>query len=95
MNFLKYFFPRSPIVPIDLTMDRIQTHDIKLFDVGTRVLASKRVPIGTRVIVNQSSGFHKGARGVVKFQEPLGRVWVERDNSGSDMWFYPYELDAE
>ena len=27
-------------------------------------------PIGVRVNVNQRSGFHKGARGVVQFQEP-------------------------
>lgn len=48
---------------------------------------------GDRVEVNQHSGFNKGAKGVVEFVEPSGKVWVLRDGAGSEVFFYPEELD--
>ena len=58
--------------------------------------------IGDRVIVNQTSGFHKGATGVVSFVEPQarlgeqdGRVWVFRDGSNRDVYFHLRELDIQ
>lgn len=53
-------------------------------------------PIGVRVNVNQRSGFHKGARGVVQFQEPNeGRIWVLRDGADGPVFYYGYELDYD
>jgi hypothetical protein len=53
-------------------------------------------PIGIRVKVNQQSGFHKGARGFVQFQEPSeGRVWVVRDGDSGPKFFWGYELDYD
>ena len=54
---------------------------------------------GDKVLVNQQSGFHKGARGVAVFVEPLaqyyqrGQVWVLREHAASPVWFFVYELD--
>ncbi len=48
---------------------------------------------GDRVLVNQTSGFNKGAEGIVEFVEPNGRIWVLRDGSSGPVYFYPTELD--
>ena len=50
---------------------------------------------GDRVSVNSSSGFHQGARGVVEFVEPSGKVWVLRDGASGPVFFYPKELDKD
>ena len=50
---------------------------------------------GGRVVVNESSGFNRGARGVVEFVEPSGKVWVLRDGASSPVYFHPSELDKE
>jgi hypothetical protein len=51
---------------------------------------------GIRVRVNQTSGFHRGARGVVVFVEPTGiRAWVLRDGDSSAKYFWRTELDPE
>lgn len=49
--------------------------------------------IGCRVLINQSSGFSKGYKGIIEFIEPRGIVWVNRDRSGGALAFYPHELD--
>lgn len=48
---------------------------------------------GDRVEVNNQSGFHRGAKGIVEFVEPSGKVWVLRDKCVSAVFFYPKELD--
>lgn len=48
--------------------------------------------VGDRVKVNMDAGFHRGAIGTVKYVEPSGKCWVERDKSGSDVWYDPGEL---
>lgn len=48
---------------------------------------------GDRVRVNETSGFNKGAEGVVEFVEPSGRTWVLREGSSGPVFFYPSELD--
>lgn len=53
-----------------------------------------RFRVGQRVHAVRS-GFHKGAKGIVEFQEPNGgRVWVSRDGAGGPCYFYADELDA-
>lgn len=48
--------------------------------------------VGQRIIVAPHAGFHRGARGVVEFHAPDGRVWVLRDGAGSCVFYYPHEL---
>lgn len=57
----------------------------------------RRFKTGQRVMVNDGSGFHRGAFGRVEFQEPTheGRVWVLRDGASSAAYFHPWELDPE
>lgn len=50
---------------------------------------------GQRIIVAPHAGFHRGARGVVEFHAPDGRVWVLRDGAGSCVFYYPHELIAD
>lgn len=51
---------------------------------------------GSRVRVRGNAGFHRGARGVVVFQEPNNqRCWVVRDHTTSPVFFYNHELVAE
>lgn len=50
---------------------------------------------GMRVLINENSGFSKGARGVVVFVEPAGKIWVHRDGSSSPCFFMPYELTLD
>lgn len=49
--------------------------------------------VGDRVKVKNTAGFHKGATGEINFIEPLGRVWVTRDNSGSPVYYDTDELE--
>lgn len=50
-------------------------------------------PVGRRVRATRS-GFHRGCKGQVVFQEPSGgRVWVLRDSSNGPVFFYADELD--
>jgi hypothetical protein len=47
-----------------------------------------------RVVVNESSGFHVGAKGTVKFVEPSGQIiWVIRDGATTPVYFRNTELD--
>jgi hypothetical protein len=49
---------------------------------------------GERVVVNESSGFHVGAKGTVKFVEPSGQIiWVIRDGATTPVYFRNTELD--
>lgn len=52
---------------------------------------------GHRVVVKQTAGFHKGAKGTVAFVEPRGcktdLIWVDRDGSGKAVWYMPDELE--
>lgn len=48
-----------------------------------------------RVVVNQTAGFNSGARGVVEYVEPSGKLWVLRDGSNSACYYLPTELDFE
>lgn len=50
---------------------------------------------GDRVLINQTSGFSKGHKGVIEFVEPTiqGRIWVLRDGASDPAYFYPSELD--
>ncbi|ANT45296.1 hypothetical protein Xoosp2_74 [Xanthomonas phage Xoo-sp2] len=59
--------------------------------------AARRFEVGQRVVSGSSSGFHRGAHGEVKFQEPNfeGRVWVLRDGASSPCFYYPHELELE
>jgi len=51
---------------------------------------------GERVRANQTSGFHRGAKGTVSYQEPHGgKVWVRRDGASADCFFMPGELARE
>lgn len=51
---------------------------------------------GMRVLINENSGFSKGARGAVVFVEPSGkRVWVHRDRASSPCFFMPHELTLD
>jgi hypothetical protein len=56
--------------------------------------------IGDRILVNQSAGFHRGARGAV-VETPPGRdhypgcLWVLRDGAGSAVWYHRMELDRD
>lgn len=53
-------------------------------------------PIGVRVLVNGQSGFSRGSKGVVQFQEPnQGKVWVLRDGASGPCFFMGHELDIE
>jgi hypothetical protein len=53
----------------------------------------KGMEVGSRILINDDSGFSRGHKGTIQFIEPLGKVWVRRDRSGGNMFFYPYELD--
>ncbi|URA07038.1 hypothetical protein P9A47_gp70 [Xanthomonas phage Elanor] len=57
----------------------------------------RRFEVGQRVVSTNNSGFHKGAHGVVQFQEFTfqARVWVLRDGATQSVFFYPYELELE
>jgi hypothetical protein len=57
----------------------------------------RRFEVGQRVVSMNNSGFHKGAHGVVQFQEFTfqARVWVLRDGASQPVFFYPYELELE
>lgn len=46
--------------------------------------------IGSRVKV--IAGFNVGAKGTVQYIEPTGRLWVRRDNAGSDVFYHPEEV---
>ncbi len=59
-----------------------------------RRMSDKKVTVGQRVRANLKAGFHKGAEGVVVFQEPCGGVlWVRRDGTDSPVFYYLEELD--
>ena len=50
--------------------------------------------IGDKVLANQKAGFNRGATGVVKYVEPSGqKIWVLRDGTSSDVFYFHYELD--
>jgi hypothetical protein len=53
----------------------------------------KGMEVGSRILINDDSGFSRGHKGTIQFVEPLGKVWVRRDRSCCNMFFYPYELD--
>lgn len=57
----------------------------------------RRFEVGQRVVSLGTSGFHKGAHGVVQFQEYTfqARVWVLRDGASQPVFFYPHELELE
>lgn len=57
----------------------------------------RRFEVGQRVVSLGTSGFHKGAHGVVQFQEFTfqARVWVLRDGASQPCFFYPHELELE
>jgi dCMP deaminase len=60
------------------------------------MIDSKNFSIGNRVIVNETAGFHRGARGEIKFIEPSGQtIWVHRDGSSSLVYYRPNELDLD
>lgn len=61
------------------------------------VAAARRFEVGQRVVSLGTSGFHKGAHGVVQFQEFTfqARVWVLRDGASQPVFFYPHELELE
>ena len=48
------------------------------------------IVVGSRVKV--IAGFNVGARGTVRYIEPTGRLWVRRDNAGSDVFYHPEEV---
>lgn len=48
---------------------------------------------GDRVQANLYAGFHKGAKGVVQYVEPSGKIWVLRDGASSDVFYHSVELD--
>jgi hypothetical protein len=49
---------------------------------------------GDRVRATSQAGFHRGATGIVEFQEPnQERCWVLRDGAGSPVWYHSYELE--
>lgn len=54
-----------------------------------------------RVVVNEKSGFHKGAKGIVMFVEPRakfsndGKIWVLRDGSAGPVWFFADEINPQ
>jgi hypothetical protein len=50
---------------------------------------------GDRVVVNEQAGFHKGARGVIDYITPDGRIWIIRDGSSSPLYWHAFELEFE
>ncbi|AND75144.1 hypothetical protein pf16_221 [Pseudomonas phage pf16] len=49
--------------------------------------------VGDRVKGSPTCGFHAGFRGVVKYIEPNGTLWVRRDGAGSDVYYKPHEVE--
>jgi hypothetical protein len=47
----------------------------------------------SRVKVRADAGFNPRALGTVTFHAPDDRVWVLRDGSSKEVFFYPYELE--
>ena len=56
--------------------------------------AHHRIALGARVRANQEASFHGGALGVVVFQDPSGRVWVQRDGTEHPCYYWNNELDV-
>lgn len=50
---------------------------------------------GVRVLVRNTAGFHRGAKGIIEFVEPNGTVWVVRDGSNTPCWYKQEELQFE
>lgn len=48
---------------------------------------------GDRVQANQTAGFNKGAKGVVQYVEPCGKIWVLRDGASGDIFYHAEELE--
>ncbi|URA07179.1 hypothetical protein P9A48_gp71 [Xanthomonas phage Mallos] len=67
--------------------------DVQAIPTQVDPIKKKFFPPKTRVRVRGDSGFHRGARGTVSYHAPDDRVWVLRDGAGSDVFFYPYELE--
>ena len=70
---------------------------IERIDNERPVECARRFDPGQRVVALDTSGFHRGAHGVVQFQEYTfqARVWVLRDGAERPVFFYPYELALE
>jgi len=49
--------------------------------------------VGDRVLVKQNAGFHRGARGTIKYIQPDKIVWVQRDGASGDVWYKMSELE--
>lgn len=47
---------------------------------------------GTRVVINEKSGFSRGSKGTVQFHDPTDKVWVLRDGADSAAFFRANEL---
>lgn len=48
---------------------------------------------GDRVKGSPTCGFNPGFRGVVKYVEPNGTLWIRRDGAGSDVFYKPHEVE--
>lgn len=56
----------------------------------------KKWLVGDRVKGNNQCGFNASMHGTVQYvEEASGKVWVRRDGSSRDVFYYAYELDAE
>jgi hypothetical protein len=47
---------------------------------------------GDRVKGSATCGFNASMVGTVQYVEPSGKVWVRRDGSSSDVYYFPNEL---
>lgn len=53
----------------------------------------RKIQTGDRVQATMNAGFHKGAKGTVRFVEPsYEKVWVLRDGASSPVFYHPDEL---
>ena len=50
---------------------------------------------GNRIVVRDTAGFHRGARGVIEFVEQNGRCHVLRDGASATVFYDPSELKLE
>ena len=65
----------------------------RLHNVLSDIFGWDKLRVGDRVLVKQTAGFHKGAKGVIQYIEPSGKCWVRRDHASSDVWYAPEELE--
>lgn len=69
---------------------RILARHATLPDISRKV----KLKPGTRVVINNNSGFSKGSKGTVEYQDPTGRIWVRRDGASNAAFFHRNEIDV-